>query len=177
MNADIVYNHILSHKSKDAEHMCDICNMIFNDSGQLSDHISKAHTLHCIVCNSSAFPSRQSLTDHSKLCQSADLNEKAGIISNMGVCNDASPISLLIKALSKSKLASFHLEGEAEREAFRHRNVREQFSRNVLKKFAKIIKQKEITSGVVYSPLDLLKTYLIFEQTELSDSKYIYSGS
>ena len=84
--------------------MCDICNMIFNYSGQLSDHISKAHTLRCIVCNSSAFPSRQSLTDYSKLCQSADLSEKAGITSNTGIlCTDASPISLLLQALSKSK--------------------------------------------------------------------------
>ena len=83
--------------------MCDICNMIFNDSGQLSDHILKAQSLRCIVCNSSAFPSRQSLTDHSKLCQSADLSEKAGITSTSGVCTDASPISLLLQALSKSK--------------------------------------------------------------------------
>ena len=82
------------------------------------------------------------------------------------------PLSIFSSISAILKLASFHLEGEAEREAFRHRNVREQFSRNVLKKFAKIIKQKEITIGVVYSPLDLLKTYLIFEQTELSDSKY-----
>ena len=77
--------------------------MIFNDSGQLSDHISKAHTLRCIVCNSSAFLYRKALVDHSKLCQSADLNDKAGITNNAGVYNDASPISLLIQALSNSK--------------------------------------------------------------------------
>ena len=92
MNSDILYNHILSHKSKDKEHICDICNMIFDYSGQLSDHISKAYTLGCILCNSSAFLSRQALIDHSKLCQSADLNEKAGITSNAGVYNDVSPI-------------------------------------------------------------------------------------
>ena len=103
MNSDILYNHILSHKSKDKEHICDICNMILNDSGQLSDHISKAHTLCCIVCNSSAFLYRKALVDHSKLCQSADLNDKAGITNNAGVYNDASPISLLIQALSNSK--------------------------------------------------------------------------
>ena len=74
--------------------------MIFTDSGQLRDHIS----LCCIVCNSSAFLSRQALIDHSKLCQSVDLNEKAGITSNTGVCNDASPITLLIQALSNSKV-------------------------------------------------------------------------
>ena len=35
-----------------------------------------------------------------------------------------------------------------------------------------MIKQREITNGLVYSPCDLFKTYLIFEQTELSDNKY-----
>jgi hypothetical protein len=92
MNSDILYNHIFLHKSKNKEHICDICNMIFNDSGQLGDHIWKAHTLCCIVCNSSAFLSRQALIDHSKLCQSVDLNEKAGITSNAGMYNDANPI-------------------------------------------------------------------------------------
>ena len=40
------------------------------------------------------------------------------------------------------------------------------------KKFSKMIKQREVTSGVVYSPRDLFRTYLIFEQTELSESNY-----
>ena len=80
------------------------------------------------------------------------------------------PLSIFSSISAISKLASFHLEGETEREAFRHRNVREQFSRNVHKKFAKMIKQREITSGVVYSPVTYLG--LIFEQTELSESNY-----
>ena len=50
--------------------------------------------------------------------------------------------------------------------------MREQFSRNVHNKFAKMIKQREITSGVVYSPRHLFKTYLTFEPTKLSDNKY-----
>ena len=83
-----------------------------------------------------------------------------------------SPLSFFSRISAISKLASFHLEGEIEREAFRHKNVRKQLSKNVHKNFAKIIKQREITNGVVYSPSDLFKTYLIFELTELSENKY-----
>ena len=83
-----------------------------------------------------------------------------------------SPLSFFRRISAINNLASFHLEGESEREVFRHKNVREQFSRNVHKKFTKIIKQREITNGVVYSSRDLFKTYLIFEQTELSENKY-----
>ena len=49
-----------------------------------------------------------------------------------------------------TKLASFHLDNKADREAFKHNNVREQFIRNINKKFQYLIKQREIVNGICY---------------------------
>ena len=65
-----------------------------------------------------------------------------------------------------TKLASFHLETEAERETYKHTNVREQFLRNINKKFQYQIKQRELVNGTTFPPSELFRMHLSFEQSE-----------
>ena len=66
--------------------------------------MTQAHDLSCIVCHSSQFTNWQALTDHSKNCNLANLDEKIGQPNSSGVSNDSSTMSLLLKALSESKM-------------------------------------------------------------------------
>ena len=73
-----------------------------------------------------------------------------------------------------TKLASFHLEGQDAREAYKHNNVREQFLRNINKRFQYLIKQREIVNSVCYTPAELFRMHLTFEQFE-TDNKGVYT--
>ena len=99
MNAEISYNHTLSHWLNNVDYMCGVCNKVFDDQAQLNNHMAQTHNLSCIVCHSSHFTNRQALMDHSKYCNMADLDEKSGPWFNA----DSSTMSLLLKALSEAK--------------------------------------------------------------------------
>ena len=58
------------------------------------------------------------------------------------------------------------LETEAERETYRHTNVRKQFLRNINKKFQYQIKQRELVNGTTFPPSELFRMHLAFEQSE-----------
>ena len=66
--------------------------------------MTQAHDLSCIVCHASQFTSRQALVDHSKNCNLANLDEKIGQPNGLGIGSDSSTMSLLLKALSESKV-------------------------------------------------------------------------
>jgi hypothetical protein len=73
-----------------------------------------------------------------------------------------------------SKLASFHLDTEAERESYKHTNVREQFLRNINKKIQYLIKQRELVNGTTYAPAELFRMHLSFEQSENENKAHTY---
>ena len=75
----------------------------FWDQAQLSNHMAQSHNLNCVVCKSSNFTNRQALTDHSKNCNLANLDEKVGPPNVSGVSTESSTMSLLLKAISESK--------------------------------------------------------------------------
>ena len=104
MNAEVLFNHTLSHRLNNVDYACNVCNKIFDDKAHLNNHMTQAHNLSCIVCHSSQFTNRQALTDHSKNCNLANLDEKIGQPNSSGVSNDSSTMSLLLKALSESKM-------------------------------------------------------------------------
>ena len=104
MDGIVLFNHTLSHKLNNVDYACNVCNKIFDDQAHLNNHMTQAHDLSCIVCHSSQFTNRQALTDHSKNCNLANLDEKKGQPSGSGIGSDASTMSLLLKALSESKV-------------------------------------------------------------------------
>jgi hypothetical protein len=104
MDGLILFNHTLTHKLNNVDYACNVCNKIFDDQAHLNNHMTQVHDLSCIVCHASQFNSRQALVDHSKTCNSASLDEIVGININSVNGNDTSTMSLLLKALSESKL-------------------------------------------------------------------------
>ena len=104
MDGLILFNHTLTHKLNNVDYACNVCNKIFDDQAHLNNHMTQVHDLSCIVCHASQFNSRQALVDHSKTCNSASLDEKIGTNINSVNGNDTSTMSLLLKALSESKM-------------------------------------------------------------------------
>ena len=114
MNAEVLYNHTLSHRPNNTDYVCKVCSKIFGDQAQLNNHMAQARNLSCVVCHSSNFTNRQALTDHSKNCNLANLDEKVGPPNILGVSTESSTMSLLLKALSESKMMDIpaHTLGE-----------------------------------------------------------------
>ena len=105
MDGTILFNHTLTHKINNVDYVCNVCNKIFDDQAHLNNHMTQVHNLSCIVCHASQFNSRQALVDHSKTCNSASLDEKVGTNLKSVDGNDTSTMSLLLKALSESKMS------------------------------------------------------------------------
>jgi hypothetical protein len=75
-------------------------------------------------------------------------------------------IAFFSRISSITKLASFYLETEEERETYRHTNVREQFLRSINRKFKYQIKQRELINGTIFPPAELFRMHIAFEQSE-----------
>ena len=100
----MLFNHTLSHRLNNVDYACNVCNKIFDDQAHLNNHMTQAYNLSCVVCHSSQFTNRQALTDHSKNCNLASLDEKIGQPNSLGFNANSSTMSLLLKALSESKM-------------------------------------------------------------------------
>ena len=101
MNSEILYNHTISHRLNNVDYSCEVCNKIFDDQAQLSNHMAQAHSLSCIVCHSSHFTNRQALLDHLKNCNLANLDEKVGPLNSVGVSADSSTMFPVHRAVTK----------------------------------------------------------------------------
>jgi hypothetical protein len=80
-------------------------------------------------------------------------------------------IAFFSRISSITKLASFYLETEEERETYKHTNIREQFLRSISRKFQYQIKQRELINGTIFPPAELFRMHIAFEQSENESNK------
>ena len=101
MSNQVLREHMKTHEEV-TNYKCNICNKVFDKQSTLDYHTANSYSLSCTICKSHDFSNRQALHDHSKLCNQAELIQEEEI-SNQGYVSN-SPISLLVQALSNSKV-------------------------------------------------------------------------